>query len=324
MVRQTVLPSVGKLSQPLVNRLIEDAGRYRVAVSRGPLGASLVDAGANVLGGIEAGLLIAEICMGGLGTVGLRAGRADDDWPWAIQVRSSQPVIACLGSQYAGWSLKASEGGSPWQALGSGPVRAAARRETIFQEIGYEDHADRNVLVLETNVPPPESVIAEVASAAGCAPDRLTVILTPTTSLAGSVQIVARVLEVALHKAHTLHFPLQHIVDGAGAAPLAPPAPDFLAAMGRTNDAIIYGGEVHLFVTGPDDRAKALADHLPSVDSRDFGAPFSEIFQRFGGDFYAIDPMLFSPAVVIVTCLESGRTHRSGRAAPEFLNASFA
>jgi methenyltetrahydromethanopterin cyclohydrolase len=324
MARQTMLPSVGHLSQPLVDRLIEDAGRYRVTVSRGPLGATLVDAGANSLGGIDAGLLIAEICMGGLGTVGLRAGRPEDDWPWAIQVRSSQPVIACLGSQYAGWSLKASEGGSTWQALGSGPVRAAARREPIFQEIGYEDHADRNVIVLETDISPPESVIAEVASAAGCAPDQLTVILTPTASLAGSVQIVARVLEVALHKAHTLQFPLRHIIDGAGVAPLAPPAPDFLTAMGRTNDAIIFGGQVHLYVTGADDRAKALAEHLPSAGSRDFGAPFSEIFQRFGGDFYAIDPMLFSPAVVIVTCVDSGHTHRNGRPAPEFLNASFA
>ena len=50
------------------------------------------------------------------------------------------------------------------------------------------------------------------------------------------------------------NFPLERIVDGMGAAPLAPPHPDFVTAMGRTNDAIIYGGQVHLFVTGPAER----------------------------------------------------------------------
>src|SRR5205085_2711920 len=83
-------------------------------------------------------------------------------------------------------------------------------------------------------------------------------------------------------------------------APLVPPHPDFVIAMGRTNDAIIYGGQVHLFVTGPADEARALAERLPSEGSRDYGRPFAEIFKAVKGDFYAIDPMLFSPAEVIV------------------------
>jgi methenyltetrahydromethanopterin cyclohydrolase len=180
------------------------------------------------------------------------------------------------------------------------------------------------VLVLEAGSPPPEAIVAEVAEAAGCEPRRLTVIYAPTDSLAGSTQVVARVLEVALHKAHALHFPLERIVDGLGAAPLAPPAPDFVAAMGRTNDAIIYGGQVHLFVRGPDEDARELAERLPSTGSRDYGAPFAEIFARAGGDFYAIDPMLFSPASAIVTCLDSGKSHRGGRLSPDLLDASFA
>ena len=36
---------------------------------------------------------------------------------------------------------------------------------------------------------------------------------------------------------------LHNIVDGMATAPLPPPAPSFVVAMGRTNDAIIYGGE---------------------------------------------------------------------------------
>ena len=317
-------PSVGRLAAPLVERLVAEAARYRVAVGRGPGGTRLVDAGAAAPGGIEAGLLIAEICMGGLGRADLAPNSSWSRWPWIVHVRAADPVLACLGSQYAGWALSAGEDEGAYRAMGSGPARAAAAREPLFAEIGYRDEADANVLVLEAEGPPPEAVLAEVAESTGCAPERLTVIYAPTTSLAGSTQVVARVLEVALHKAHALQFPLERIRDGLGAAPLAPPAPDFVAAMGRTNDAIIHGGQVQLFVAGPDDEARDLAERLPSGGSRDYGTPFAEIFARVGGDFYAIDPMLFSPASVIVTSLESGRSHVGGRIDAELLDAAFA
>ena len=140
---------------------------------------------------------------------------------------------------------------------------------------------------------------------------------------AAAAQVVARVLEVALHKAYELKFPLARIVDGMGAAPLSPPHPDFVTAMGRTNDAIIYGGRAQLFVTGPSTEARALAEALPSRASRDFGAPFAEIFKRSKGDFYSIDPMLFSPAEVIVTAIESGASFHAGALHHELLDASF-
>jgi methenyltetrahydromethanopterin cyclohydrolase len=94
--------------------------------------------------------------------------------------------------------------------------------------------------------------------------------------------------------------------------------------MGRTNDAIIYGGRVHLFVTGSASEAHALANELPSEGSRDYGRPFMEIFRRFDGDFYKIDPLLFSPAEVIVTALDTGESFRKGRVDVSLLDASFA
>jgi methenyltetrahydromethanopterin cyclohydrolase len=162
-----------------------------------------------------------------------------------------------------------------------------------------------------------------VARECGLAPDRLAFIYAPTQSLAGTVQVTARVLEVALHKAHALHFPLSDIVDGLGSAPLPPPHPDFITAMGRTNDAIIYGGQVQLFVTGPSARARELAENLPSIRSKDHGRPFAEIFRAYDGDFYKVDPMLFSPALAIVTALETGETFRAGVIDHELIRASF-
>jgi len=316
--------SVNAGAAALVAKLTAEAATLRVAVTRGALGETLIDAGAKALGSISAGLKIAEICMGGLGVVELIPAAATPRWPWTVAARSSDPVIACLASQYAGWRLAHGEGKDAFFALASGPARALARKDPIFQVVTYRDEATTATLVIEGARPPPAAVVEQVAQACNVAPAQLTIVYAPTQSLAGATQIVARALEVALHKAHELKFPLDRIIDGMGAAPLAPPHPDFVTAMGRTNDAIVYGGRVHLYVTGPANDAHALANELPSEGSRDYGRPFAEIFKRAKGDFYAIDPLLFSPAEVIVTALETGETFRKGRVDVSLLDASFA
>jgi len=316
--------SVNARASRLLDGLCANAIALRVVVARGSLGERLLDAGSATLGGIEAGLCVARICMGGLGKVRLVSDPVLPRWPWTVTVASSQPVIACLASQYAGWSLAHGEKPDAFVALGSGPARALARTEELFHELTYADAADAAVLVLESAKPPPSPVVEKVAQSCGLAPDRLSFVYAPTQSLAGSVQVVARVLEVALHKLHTLKFPLDRVVDGMAAAPLPPPHPDFITAMGRTNDAIIFGGRVHLFVTGPADDARQLAESLPAAGSRDYGRPFADIFRANKGDFYAIDPMLFSPAAAIVTALDSGESFHAGRLDPTLLDASFA
>ena len=314
--------SVNEGAARLVDALRADAAVLEIGVETGSSGETLIDGGAKRRGGIEAGLRIAAICMGGLGHISLTPDGAIPRWPWTISVRSSQPVLACLASQYAGWSLSHGSGRGAFFALGSGPARALARKEPLFEDLDYLDGASRTTLVIEGARPPPPEVVAKVADECGLSPSALTIIYAPTQSLAGGAQVVARVLEVALHKAHALKFPLERIVDGMGAAPLSPPHPDFMTAMGRTNDAIIYGGRVHLIVAGAAEDAKALAEALPSGASRDYGAPFKEVFKRFNGDFYAIDPMLFSPAEILVTALESGMTYRAGAVDAKLLDAS--
>jgi methenyltetrahydromethanopterin cyclohydrolase len=315
----TAHPSVGRLSAPLVEALVRDAGALRLGIERTSTGATIVDGGISVRGGLEAGRRITEICLGGLGRASFVADARFAGWTTAIQITTANPVIACLGSQYAGWSL--SEG--DFFALGSGPARALWAKEDLFGDLGYKDAADGAALVLEVDKRPPDTLIAHVARECGVAEDRLTLILTPTQSLAGAVQVVGRVLEVALHKAHALHFPLDRIVDGVGLAPLPPRGADFMSAMGRTNDATLYGGAVTLFVEGPEEEAKALAEGLPSSTSRDHGKTFAEIFAGYNGDFYAMDSMLFSPARVSVTALSTGRTFMAGAYEPDLIERSF-
>ncbi|MEK8029684.1 methenyltetrahydromethanopterin cyclohydrolase [Ideonella sp. DXS29W] len=312
--------SVNAGAGPLVKRLLDEADTLGVSSSLHHGGVCIVDAGVAARGSVAAGLIVGEICLGGLGSVALRGEGASGpsgwpSWPSWVDVHSAQPVLACLGSQYAGWSLAASKeetGGKKFFALGSGPARALAGKEALFGELGYRDASATGVLVLEVDRVPPPVILDKLLRHCGLQPAGLTVILTPTTSLAGTTQVVARVLEVALHKAHELGFALGDIVGGRGTAPLPSPSPDGVQAMGRTNDAILYGGRVHLTVKGGDDAARALAQRLPSCHSRDYGRSFAEIFREAEYDFYKIDGALFAPAEVWVSNLDSGRTWHGG------------
>lgn len=313
-------PSVNALADQLVEDVVRNATALRISVTTGAAGERCIDLGANVPGGLEAGRRLGEICMGGLGSVAITSSSPLERWPLGVMVHSSNPVVACLGSQYAGWTITDDAG---FFALGSGPARALSRVEDLYKELGYTDHHDKAALVIEGESPPPPAVATQVAAACGVTANNLTVLYAPTGSLAGTVQIAARVLEVALHKAHSLQFDLKNIVDGYGAAPIAPPIPDFVKAMGRTNDAIIYGGRIQLFVRGTDAEAEKLANALPSSTCDAYGKPFADIFSEVGGDFYKIDASLFSPAAVTVSNLDTGASFHAGRLAPDIVDASF-
>jgi methenyltetrahydromethanopterin cyclohydrolase len=167
-------------------------------------------------------------------------------------------------------------------------------------------------------------VCRDLAAAAGVPADSLLLLVARTASPAGTLQVIARSLETALHKLHDLHFDMARIERGTGRAPLAPVAAGDLAAIGRTNDAILYGGIVTLEVRGDD---KSLEDVGPLAVSRAspaYGEPFARVFAKAGGDFYAIDPALFAPAVVEFVNLDTGRRHSFGGVAPGIVAASFA
>jgi len=315
--------SLNKLTAPLVDNLVAKAESLRLTVSYLTDGTRIIDAGIHAKGGIEAGRLIAEVCMGGLGIVKLRASTNFQNWSWHLDVHSSNPVLACLASQYAGWSLNHGKGKEAFNALGSGPARALGSSEPLFDELGYRDEAEHAYIVIEVDKIPPVEVTTKIAEMCRISNEKLTVILTPTSSLAGAVQIVSRVLETSLHKAHELHFPLEKIIDGAGSAPLCPPSNDFLVAMSRTNDAILFAGQIQLFVEANDEDAKELANSLPSSASKDYGKPFGEIFKDVKYDFYKIDPMLFSPARVAVSSLLTGHTFHAGKIDLDLLEKSF-
>jgi methenyltetrahydromethanopterin cyclohydrolase len=224
-----------------------------------------------------------------------------------------------MASQYAGWQIAAGK----FYAMGSGPMRGAYGHEEIFAEIGHREDASVAVGVLETSKLPPDDVARDIAAKCRVTPERLTLLCARTASLAGTVQIVARSVETALHKLHEVGGKLTQVVSGWGVCPLPPVAADDLIGIGRTNDAILYGGEVTLWMQGADDELAALAPKLPSSASSDFGRPFAEIFEAAGRDFYKIDKHLFSPAAVTLVNLTTGRSFRAGGQRPDILQKSF-
>ena len=295
----------------IADAMVADAAALRIRSSTLEGGTRLVDCGIDVPGGLEAGRLLAEVCMGGAGQVSFTSFELDDLRLPAALVRTDHPALVCLAAQYAGWAIKP-EG---YFAMGSGPLRAIARVEdALYARLGYgEPPSGRGVLVLETRTAPDAAVARWVSGKSGVAPDRLTFLVAPTATPAAGVQIAARVVETALHKLSELGFDVRKVLTGFGTAPLAPIAKNDMRAIGRTNDCILYGGVAHLTVDAEDEELAELAPRVPSSASRDYGTPFYDLFKRYDGDFYKVDPHLFSPARVALTSLRSGRTFEAGR-----------
>jgi len=303
----------------LAHRAVERAAELRIAVHTFTGGARLLDAGIDVPGGFAAGRLLAELCMGGLGHLAFGAlSIGGEQWP-GVHVWTDHPAQCCMASQYAGWAINP-EG---FFAMGSGPLRAKARVEKeLFAKLDYAEDIDRGVLVLEGRTLPTDAVAEWLAGKAGISADALTLAVAPTASLAGGVQIVARVIETGMHKMDTLGFDVRRVMSAVGTAPLPPTARNDLRAIGRTNDCILYGGQTWYTVRADDDELAALAARLPASVSPDYGTPFYDIFKRYDNDFYKIDPLLFSPAEVWLTSASSGRTFHAGRLNPDVLRAS--
>jgi len=313
------LMNLNKRSHRVVESLLKRAEERRIAAYPIERGGRLVDCGIDVRGGLAAGIDLARICLADLADVSILPGEVAGKACPYVQVVTDHPVRACLASQYAGWAI--SEG--KYFAMGSGPMRAARGGEPIFEKLGELETTDSVVGVLETRKKPTPEVIAMIASACRVAPSAITLLVAPTASLAGGVQIVARSVETSLHKLHELGFDLDRIQSAHGTAPLPPVAANDLAAIGRTNDAILYGARVVLYVTGDDASLEEIGAKVPSNASHDHGEPFAAIFARYNNNFYDVDPHLFSPAEIVFQNLETGRVHAFGQLAPEVLARSF-
>lgn len=311
--------TLNERAQRLAEHMVANAAALRIAIEPTAAGARLLDCGVHTPGGLQAGLGLARVCLAGQADVTLNPGDIGGLACVQVAVASDHPVTACMAAQYAGWQISVGK----FFAMGSGPMRAAYGKEELFEKIPGREQAPVVVGALETRKLPNEAVIDYLCERLQLPAAKLTLLAAPASSIAGTLQVVARSLETALHKLYELGFDLNQVVSGFGTAPLPPVAADELQAIGRTNDAILYGGRVILWVRCADALLAEIGPKVPSSASPDHGAPFAEIFQRYGHDFYKIDPLLFSPAEVVFHNLQSGKTHLFGQAESEVLIRSF-
>jgi methenyltetrahydromethanopterin cyclohydrolase len=300
--------NLNKNAVKIAEELIEKKSELNIEHLELENGTIIIDCGVNAEGGLEAGRLFALACMGGLAEIEVKEG---DLGLKEVNVKTEHPAISCLASQKAGWCIDA-EG---YFALGSGPARILARKpaETI-EKVGYTEKADTALIALESGKFPSAEICDMIASECGIEPSGLYVLIAKTSSLAGTVQISARMAETCLFKMDHLGYDTSSVKSASGTAPIAPIVGDDNLMMGLTNDMIIYGSRVTLQTDADID-----IDKIPSSSSPAYGRPFAEIFKDAGYNFYKIDAGIFAPAEVSIENTATGEIKKAGSINPEII-----
>ncbi len=313
----------------LVRRLCDEADKYAVTVEKTASGATLIDAGLKVKGGYLAGEVVTEICLGGYGKATVMPVQYGEMILPSVFVQTDHPAISLLGSQFAGWQIK----GEGFSAIASGPARALALKpKDLYTKLRYQEVSDTAVLVLETEKKPPETVIEQIALKCNVRTENLTLVMFSTTSLVGAVQVAGRIVETGLHKLERLELDPLIVLHAWGYAPIVPLHPSSGEAMGRTNDAILYGGVTSYTLEYEDDeQLKKISAQAPSSASkmlqkaRELNGKyprFQEVFKAAGFDFYKVDPDIFAPAVVSINNVRTGKTFTAGSLDVEVMKES--
>lgn len=305
--------SVNLLAQEIVEDMIDYSEELQVEVIQMENGACMIDAGVNAEGSILAGEYVTEICLGGLGSANVASAQYGDLTLPVIHVSTNYPAISTLGAQFAGWRITDENG--KYVGMGSGPARALALKpKKLYEKIDYKDEAEVAVLFLESNKLPKDNVAKIVADACGVDPSNVYIIVAPTNSIVGAIQISGRIVETGIHKISEVGLDPKKIKYANGVAPIAPVHPDPTIAMGRTNDMIIFAGHVNLFVeVDSDDELKSYVEKTPSSTSKSYGKPFYETFKEANFDFYQIDAGIFAPASIFVNNIKTGNSFRAGQ-----------
>jgi methenyltetrahydromethanopterin cyclohydrolase len=309
--------SINAEALAIAERMIARAEQMDIQVSHLPCGARIIDAGINAPGSWLAGKVIAEISLGGLGSVEFipasftaesAASGEGGFWLPAVRVVVDHPLLACLASQYAGWGIRRAD----YFAIGSGPARAMAAVEPLFQQLEYRDNGEAAIIILEGRQWPTDEVAQYIARKCRIEPSGLTMILAPASCLAGSFQLSARVVATGMHKMLYLGFNFNQVRHGFGFCPVAPVVPQEDLASCLSNDCVLYGGRVHYTMSASDDEIQALLERMPSSASPTYGTPFYQIYQQYGS-FYDVDKLLFCPSEISINNLKSGNTFRAGK-----------
>jgi len=312
---------VNELGYEVFEEMLDLAEDLQLEILELENGTVVADAGIKAKGGLWAGIFLSRLCMADLADIQITPMNVKGIPLPGVQVVTDHPVVSCMASQCAMWQINVNK----YFAMGSGPARVLARKtKDLYEKIGFEEYSDVAVLVLESNKLPDATIASHIAEECGIDPANLRLAVAPTNSIAGLVQVSARIVETGLHKLLTLGFDINAIRNGWGRAPISPIVGDATMCMGASNDAIIYGGETYYTLEYENlDELNAYLKRMPSETSRDYGTPFYKTFKAAGFDFFKVDHNVFAPAHVVMNEIKSSRTLVAGRVNPDVLVESF-
>ncbi|MEF8937441.1 MAG: methenyltetrahydromethanopterin cyclohydrolase [Halovenus sp.] len=308
------MDSLNRMATELIDEAIDFADELAIEVHTLSEDTAVLDFGVENPGALEAGLLLTEIQTAGMATVQTRMDTVAGAPLSHVELSTDQPALALLCAGKAGWELSV----DGFEGLGSGPARALVAEEGIFEQIQYHEESDFAVLALESETLPGDEVASEVAQRANVPESGVFLPTYASASITGSVVGASRAAELAVYRLFELGYDPMDVLTVSGSAPVAPVADGELAAMAATNDAVAYGGEVHLTVEEPFDRF----DEIASTATEQHGRPFGEIFEAVDYDYSELDRSLFAPASVTIDVV-GGDTHVVGETDEDLLAESY-
>jgi methenyltetrahydromethanopterin cyclohydrolase len=315
--------SINREAMKTVRRVLADPDPLGVKVSHLPNGATVIDMGQQAPGSWKAALDYIVVTLGGLGEATYEPFALGDVVLPALRVMVDHPIEACVASQIAGWQLDPP--GTPRAAIAAGPARALNKLhpDHYLEHIAYRDSHNEAVAAIQTAEPISERIAETIAEGCSVKPEDVYILVAPNSSLVCAVQVAARIIEQTLHRLPEEGFDFNTVRFATGYTVVAPLIRDEVAAMGRINDSLLYGGVCTLYVDADDEAVSAVAGKITSSVSPAYGRPFLEIFEDAGCDFYQIPSRLHSPAAVHLNNLRTGRTFSAGAINYEVLRKSF-
>jgi methenyltetrahydromethanopterin cyclohydrolase len=318
--------SVNNLAFRIVKDMIERCGELNIEVNELKNGTTIVDCGINAVGGFEAGILATKVACGGL----LEACITETSYGGltlpTLFMRTDNPAlsIAVCQSNWFGlfpslFAMKKTE----YSALSLGPAKALAQEpKEVFDKVDYKDKSDVGVLVLQADNFPDEKVSEYIASKCKISPENLYLVMAPTASVAGSVQVSAHVLEDSLWRlTDYLDYEYSKVKYITGSSPISPVYPEIWRRPGITPDDMIRNaGRIHFYVYSSEgDDLQKIADEMIIEKTQAFGKPFFEILNSGifskGLDKKTLgrEGWTYVIAEAMVTDLRTGKVFKAGK-----------
>ncbi|MEM2896426.1 MAG: methenyltetrahydromethanopterin cyclohydrolase [Candidatus Bathyarchaeia archaeon] len=249
--------SVNKIGYEIVKGMIKNCDRLNIAIDELKNGTTVLDCGVNVPGGYRAGELAAKLRMGGLGEVHVSSVTYGDvSLPTAILCTDFPAMIGLCAYVWYGIVPQPFDTKAEFSAWISGPGRVLAQApQKVFDKVYYRDESDVSVLVVQSRKLPNEKIADYLAERCGVSPKNLYLVVTPTESVAGSVQVVAvSGLEDTFWRLTEFYgIPYARIKQALGSTPIPPVHQKIFEIPCITpDDAIRYGGIVHYWVESVD------------------------------------------------------------------------